>query len=141
MILPPTATPYIPPAVTNTPVRRVKWRPTSTFTPRPEPTETPEPARVASAPETIVFVNPPVNIRVSFADGTGRYHLEVQDDLGGTLKVLYDKKVTFDREAWITWDGTNQDGKLMPVGTYHAFFSKDGKVLKKIALVWIKDND
>jgi flagellar hook assembly protein FlgD len=97
--------------------------------------------RAASAPETIVFVSPPVNIQVSFADGPGRYRLEVQGPNGVPLKMLYDKKVTFDREAWITWDGTNEEGKLMPLGTYHAVFSKDGKVLKKIALQWIKEND
>jgi hypothetical protein len=141
VVLVATPTVYVPPTPTDTPIRRIKWRPTSTHTPKPEPTDTPQPMRAASSPETIVFVNPPVNIQVSFADGPGRYRLEVQGQDGTSLKMLYDKRVTFDREAWITWDGTNEDGKLMPLGTYNAVFSKDGKVLKKIALQWIKEND
>lgn len=141
VVVVPTATVFIPPTVTETPIRRIKWRPTSTFTPEPRPTDTPEPKRAASSPETIVFVNPPVNIQVSFADGPGRYSLEVQSQDGISLKMLYDKQVSFDKEAWITWDGTNEDGKLMPLGTYNAVFSKDGKILKKIALQWIKEED
>jgi len=137
-VLMPTDTPFIPPTETSTPVRRMKPRPTATprFTATAVFTE--EPSKPASMPETIVFVNPPVNIDVSFGDGQGNYKLEITDSQGSHLTTLYEKHVSYERETWITWDGTNDSGKLMPLGHYFALFSKDGKVLRKIALEWIK---
>lgn len=134
----PTDTPEPLLTSTPTPIRRVKWVPTSTPRPKATSTFTPMPMVAASMPETIVFVNPPVNIHVNFADGQGQYRLAVLDAKGGTLSVLYDKRVSFDREAWVTWDGTDMKGRLMPRGTYDALFTKDGKLLKRIELEWIE---
>jgi hypothetical protein len=162
----PTATPrprVIPPTATPVPIRRVEQRiptpvptryisiPTDTPTPRrrlpvptptvqrfvPQPTFTVQPVLVETAPETIVFVAPPVNIFVTFGDGPGQYKLDVVDADGKHLKTLYDKHVGWSRETWVAWDGKNEQGRLMPYGQYFAYFSKDGKVLRRIALTWI----
>ncbi len=92
---------------------------------------------VESLPQTIVFVVPPVNILVNFADGPGKYKLEIVDNLGNHLRTLFDKRVLGAKEAWLSWDGNNDEGRLMRYGHYSAVFSKDEKVLRHIALEWI----
>ena len=105
---------------------------TATFTSVPQET--------TGMAATIVFVNPPVNIDASFADGPGRYKLEIVDDQGNHLITLYDKHVGFEKETWISWDGTNDQGQLMHYGQYYALFTKDGRLIQKIALTWIPPN-
>jgi hypothetical protein len=112
------------------------------FSRAPTPTLAPPPQwRVSqpdrSAPETIVFTAPPVNVYMRFLDGPGFYQLDVMDAGGNRLKTVFQKQVTREKEAWAAWDGAAEDGRLMPVGTYTAIFSKDGKVLRKIILTWI----
>ena len=81
-IVPPTDTPiFLTPTETPTPLRRVWKNPTSTPKPFPTATFTLVPLD-ESAPETIVFVNPPVNVDVSFADGPGRYQLDIRITTG-----------------------------------------------------------
>lgn len=134
----PTRVPPAPPAWTPTKVRRTTWvTPSPTPRLRPTATTTEVPQTGGALPQTIVFVHPPVNIFVTFGDGPGKYKLEVVDAGGTHLKTLYDKRVGAERETWMSWDGTNDAGDLMPVGHYSAVFSKDGKVLRHIALVWI----
>ena len=148
--MPPTATPeiYVP---QNTATAPPLLKKTPTFTPakRKKPTATPTrealatatftaiPMEVSGSAATIVFVNPPVNIDASFADGPGRYRLEIVDDQGNHIATLYDKHVGFEKETWISWDGTNDQGELMHYGQYYALFSKDGKLIQRIALTWI----
>jgi hypothetical protein len=91
-----------------------------------------------SVPETIVFTDPPVNVYVRFRDGVGDYRLDVTDSQGKSLKTLYEKTVTTEKDSWASWDGVNQEGKKMSVGTYFAVFSKDGKTLRRIVLSWIQ---
>jgi len=50
---------------------------------------------------------------------------------------VFDQTITTQKEDWATWDGTNGQGLLMPIGTYFAVLFKDGKALRKIALKWI----
>jgi hypothetical protein len=89
-----------------------------------------------SAPETIVFTSWPVNVYMGFRDGVGEYKLEVLDSLGRHLKTLYDQQITTQKEAWASWDGTNDPGYKMGTGNYYAVLSKDGHFLKKIVLSW-----
>jgi len=133
----PTDTPYIAPTFTPV-VRRYKRVPTATPIPEVKPTATLVMVSVPTAPETIVFVNPPVNIDVTFADGPGRYKLEITDASGNHVVNLYDKQVGFERETWLSWDGKNDQGNLLSYGQYYALFSKDGKLIHKIALSWIQ---
>jgi hypothetical protein len=147
----PTATPtlYVPqdtptappvaaiPTHKPLPVRKKKPTPTPVVKVAAVPTFTPIPPEVESNAATIVFVNPPVNIDASFADGPGRYKLEIVDDQGNHVNTLYDKHVGFEKETWISWDGTNEQGRLMHYGQYFALFSKDGRMIQKIALTWI----
>ncbi len=135
----PTATPLpLPPAPTATPIRR--YRPKPTRVPArviPTATRIPQTAAALTMPETIVFVNPPVNIDVSFADGPGEYKLEIVDGQGNHVNTLYDKHVGYEKESWLSWDGKNDQGRLLPYGQYYALFSKDGTLIRRIALSWI----
>jgi hypothetical protein len=141
--LPPLAKPtkfvYVPPAPTHTPVPVRRKKPTATPTAqKPRPTFTPlPPQQEMGMAATIVFVNPPVNIDASFADGPGRYKLEIEDADGVHVITLYDRHVGFEKETWLSWDGTNDQGRLMHYGQYFAYFTKDGVLIQKIALTWI----
>lgn len=130
---------YVPPTYTHTPRPVRRWRPTATPTYEPIATATwtPAPEQDMGMATTIVFVNPPVNIDASFEDGPGRYKLEIVDDRGNHVITLYDHQVAFEKETWLSWDGTNDQGQLMRYGQYFALFSKDGKIIQKIALTWI----
>ena len=91
----------------------------------------------SGAPETIVFTSPPVNVYMGFRDGVGEYRLEVLDALGNHLKTLFDQSVTPNkREAWASWDGSNDLGIKVGAGSYFAVLSKDGHFLKMIVLSW-----
>jgi hypothetical protein len=94
----------------------------------------------SSMAATIVFAAPPVNINASFADGPGVYQLEIVDAKGTHLNTLYNQQVVLEKDTWITWDGTNDDGRLMGAGNYIARLSKDGVLIEKIALTWIIPN-
>jgi hypothetical protein len=135
----PTRVRYVPPTATWTPVRVIRRRPTATPVVRVIPTATFTfvPQQDMGMATTIVFVNPPVNIDANFADGPGRYKLEIVDANGGHVHTLYDHQVAFEKETWLSWDGTNEDGHLMSYGQYFALFTKDGKLIQKIALTWI----
>jgi hypothetical protein len=86
--------------------------------------------------QPLVFSEPPVNIYVRFADGPGRYRLEVQRG-GAGLKFLLDQEVGAPKEEWVQWDGLDGEGNRMGPGGYEAVLYKDGKILKKIALTWV----
>jgi hypothetical protein len=121
---------------THTPVRtslivQKKW-PTSTATITPAVSED------LSIATTITFANPPVNIDASFADGPGLYKLEIVDAQGEHLNTLYNKPSGFEKEIWITWDGTNDRGQLLRYGNYYALFTKDGVLIQKMALIWVQ---
>ena len=88
--------------------------------------------------QTLVFSEPPVNIYVCFADGPGRYRLEVQKG-GVDLKFLLDQEVGSPKEEWVQWDGLDGEGNRMGPGGYEAVLYKDGKILKKIALSWVQE--
>jgi hypothetical protein len=93
----------------------------------------------SGAPETIVFTLPSINVYMGFRDGVGVYKLEVLDGLGRHLKTLFDQSVAANqREAWASWDGTNDSGHQAGAGNYYVVLSKDGHFLKKIVLSWIK---
>ena len=150
----PTNTPTRPPRPTRTPltVRKKRLPPTLTLNingnhnvllaqPRlvtVTATFTPAASQDLSIATTIVFDNPPVNIDASFADGPGLYKLEIVDAQGLHLNTLYNKPSGFEKEIWITWDGTNDQGQLLRYGNYYALFTKDGILIQKIALIWIQ---
>ena len=91
----------------------------------------------SSMAATIVFAKPPVNINASFADGPGVYRLEIVDARGAHINTLYNEQVVLEKDTWIIWDGTNDQGQRMGYGNYQALLSKDGVLIEKIALVWI----
>lgn len=101
-------------------------------------TFTPTASQDLSIATTITFANPPVNIDASFADGPGLYKLEIVDAQGIHINTLYNKPSGFEKETWIVWDGTNDQGQLVRYGNYYALFTKDGVLIQKIALIWIQ---
>ncbi len=99
---------------------------------------TPLPAQANSRPETIVFTDPPVNVHMSFADGPGVYRLEVADSRGFSLRTLFDRTIGVEREAWSSWDGLDEWGHPRGIGTYYAVLYKDGNLLRRIVLNWVR---
>ena len=89
-----------------------------------------------SSPQTISFEMPPVNVHMKFADGPGEYRLDVVDGQGSPLRVLFDRKIGIDKEAWASWDGFDSQGRFRTSGLYYAVLSKDGRALRKIVLAW-----
>ncbi len=150
----PTSTPR--PKIHRKPKRTAASTPTPVFLlPTPTPTRMPLPIAAifratpvftvgtpqdSSMAATIVFNSPPVNINASFADGPGVYRLEIVDLKGKHINTLYNEQVVLEKETWITWDGTNDEGKPMGYGNYMALLSRDGVLIEKIALTWIAPN-
>ncbi len=104
------------------------WRPRKTAAPWPWPTMTPIPKNIFPTPtvvapallslldreQTIEFAAPPANIYVTFADGPGRYQLQIVDRGAKLVKNIYDRHVVGETEAWVEWDGRDEKGKDMP---------------------------
>ncbi len=82
----------------------------------------------------VVFTEPPANIYITFADGPGRYQVEVVDEQGNSLEAVFDHKVVAQSDAWVEWDGLGADGKQVKPGQYFVILSKDGKALKRISV-------
>lgn len=97
-----------------------------------------QPLAGLSAPETLVFTGPPVNVFMRFLDGSGDYRLDVYDAKGKHLRMVYAKRVTNEKDDWASWDGFDARGQRMTPATYSAVFSKDGKFLRRIILNWVE---
>jgi hypothetical protein len=139
------------PALILRPTPTWVWRPTKTATPRPA-AENP-PARIATpirspaaAPvwlslldkaQIIEFSDAPANIYVGFADGPGIYRLQIVDDQGKLLQVIYNQRVVAQADAWVGWDGRDAQGRDAPPGQYFVIIYKDGKALKSLSVVRI----
>ncbi len=132
--LQPTATfVYRRPTRTPTPIPFIMWKPTPTFIFKkltPIPTWLP---RLDMA-HAIVFQTPPVEIYVTFADGPGRYQLELVGTQGNPLRMIFDREIVGEGDAWVTWDGKNEKGQDMSLGQYFVIFYKDGKPLRSISV-------
>ena len=150
-----------PTAVLPSPIRTViaqsrkKVKPTPTFPFVPQVTAEPFEAQAPAAPvkaliaptasftvavaaeesQTIVFGKPPANIYISFADGPGVYQLEIFDSALHPLRNLFEKKVVAQDDAWVEWDGKDDQGRDVPLGPYLAVYSKDGRELNKIMVL------
>jgi len=106
----------------------VHWAPTfpPTFTPEPQPSES-----VNTGPVTI---QPALSFNISFADGTGLYQLEVVDGAGNPIRKIFDRVVNRNQEIWLQWDGKDEAGNSVLLGNYSLVYSKDGQILRKMAL-------
>jgi hypothetical protein len=93
--------------------------------------------QASSKPETVVFTEPPVYVYMKFADGPGQYRLDVFNAQGGHLRTIFNQPITTQKESWTSWDGINEQGRLMSFGRYYVAFSKDGRILRNIFLTWI----
>jgi flagellar hook assembly protein FlgD len=89
---------------------------------------------------SVVFSAPPANIDVTFADGPGRYQLEVVDGSGNSLEAIFDQRVVMEGDTWVEWDGRDAKGRDVPPGQYYVILYKDGKALKSISLVRTPSN-
>jgi len=163
----PTFTPWVVPTATPFVLKKPKPKPFFTTTPSPTaleyprptplklyPTRVPRPlAAVPPAPRptpihlppldpnvAVVFYAPPANINVTFADGPGRYQMEVVDSVGNSLESIFDQTVSYTSSTWVEWDGLDEKGKTVPPGQYYAVLYKDGKALRSISIVRIPPN-
>jgi hypothetical protein len=102
--------------------------------PGPPPLPALRPQKAESAPQTIVFGKPPVNIYIDFADGPGLYRLEVLDGDSRPIRKLYEKRVVAETDDWVEWDGRDDRGETVPEGLYRVVFSKDGRYLNDLFL-------
>src|SRR6185295_7900275 len=103
------ACPCSPPEEEPVEVKATPVKSVARLSPLASPTLAPPPLwRIslpsASAPETIVFTAPPVNVYMRFLDGPGSYRLDVVDGQGHALKTVFQKQVTREKEAWAAWD-------------------------------------
>jgi hypothetical protein len=132
---------WVRPTATYAPLKPTPafyFRPRATWTPVPprEIKPTPVPTWVPHLEKSaaIVFQTPPVEIYVNFADGPGRYQLEVLDGKGTPLAMIFDKKIVGEQDAWVVWDGKDSRGQDAPIGQYFVIFYKDGKPLRSISV-------
>jgi hypothetical protein len=106
----------------------VHWAPTfpPTFTPEPQPSEP-----VNTGPVTAQSA---ISFNISFADGTGLYQLEVVDGAGNPIRKIFNQVVNRNQEIWLQWDGKDEAGNSVLLGNYSLVYSKDGQILRKMAL-------
>lgn len=132
-----TMTPFVG-ALLSPKVKRHIYQKTSTFTPTPialEPTVTPEMGDTSTKAQTMVFDDSTANIYVQFADGPGIYRLEVIDMKGRHLRNLFEKNVVAQTDAWVDWDGKDDQGRDVPLGVDMILFSKGEKELRKLIVI------
>ncbi len=82
----------------------------------------------------IVFGSSPAEIYITFADGPGLYQLEVVDTRAKVVKVVYNRRIVSETDAWVEWDGKDSQGRDMPAGQYFVVFFENGKALKSISI-------
>jgi flagellar hook assembly protein FlgD len=99
-------------------------------------TPVPAPSGGAAGGSVIAFSSLPVNIDASFGDGPGVYQCEIVDSQGTHVNTVFNKRVSFEKQTWISWDATNDQGQQVRYGMYYAVFTKDGKLIRKIPLNW-----
>jgi hypothetical protein len=106
----------------------VHWVPAfpPTFTPEPQPSES-----IHTGP---VAVQPSISFNISFADGTGLYRLEVVDGAGNPIRKVFEQVINRNQEIWLQWDGKDEQGAPLPPAAYWLVYSKDGRILRKMAL-------
>ncbi|HVM32184.1 MAG TPA: hypothetical protein VMU88_03555 [bacterium] len=93
----------------------------------PAPALAPSPVPATPAQTSMSFY-------VSLLDGPGLYRLEVVDGSGRHLRTLLEEKRTGSEQVWVQWDGKGDQGQALPSGNYWLLYSKDGQVIRKMAL-------
>jgi flagellar hook assembly protein FlgD len=84
----------------------------------------------------MAFSSLPININASFADGPGLYECEIVDRNGKHVSTVYKKQVGFEKDDWISWDATNDQGQKMPAGYYYAIVTYNGNPIGHIPISW-----
>lgn len=122
---------WIPPAIVA---------PLPTWTPQPKPVlKTVAPPPTAWLPNLdkehkIVFGASPAEIYLSFTDGPGLYQLEIVDTRARAVKVIFNRRIGLESDAWVEWDGKDVQGRDMPVGQYFVVFFENGKAIRSISI-------
>ena len=71
---------------------------------------------------------------MTFGDGPGFYKVEAVDGNLKHLKTLLNQRVISASDMWLSWDGNDDEGNVVPSGRYYVLCSKEGLVLQKIIL-------
>lgn len=140
VLTPRRAIPSLTHSIMPTATTILNYPPTLRRKPQPQPSPTPARLNPAQLPSldpslNVVFTEPPANIYITFADGPGRYQVEVVDDRGNALETIFDRKIVAESDAWVVWDGMNPKVKLVAPGQYYVILTKDGKALKRISVI------
>jgi hypothetical protein len=106
----------------------------STPTPPVYSVPAPTPTLIVQNDGAIVFGVSNANILVTFGDGPGFYKVEAVDGNLKHLKTLLNQRVISASDMWLSWDGNDDEGNVVPSGRYYVLCSKEGLVLQKIIL-------
>ena len=82
----------------------------------------------------IVFGSSPAEIYLSFTDGPGLYQLEIVDTRAKAVKVIFNRRIGLESDAWVEWDGKDAQGRDMPIGQYFVVFFENGKAIRSISI-------
>jgi flagellar hook assembly protein FlgD len=84
--------------------------------------------------QELIFQTLPFEVYMTFEDGPGRYQLEVVDESGRPLRMVFDGKIVGEKDTWVNWDGKDSRGQAVQPGHYYLVFYKDGKAIKSISV-------
>jgi flagellar hook assembly protein FlgD len=83
---------------------------------------------------SVVFHSGTAEVYLTFEDGPGLYQLEVVDTRAKPVKVIFNQRIVSRTDAWVEWNGKNEQGQDMPVGQYFVIFFENGKAIRSISV-------
>ncbi len=51
------------------------------------------------------------------------------------VRVVFNQRIVSRTDAWVEWDGKNEQGQDAPPGQYFVIFFENGKAIKSISVV------
>ncbi len=82
----------------------------------------------------MVFHSGTAEIYLTFEDGPGLYQLEVVDMKAKPVRVVFNQRIVSRTDAWVEWNGKNDQGQEVPPGQYFVIFFENGKAIRSISV-------